>query len=103
MKTFNEGSNIVATVNIRSEGVGTTPANVYWTLRNITADKTIVDWTQVSAAASLEIDIAAQYVRIEDDSNPREIQELTVPANYGTAGQVPEVVRWTVKNLSAFN
>lgn len=103
MKTFNEGSNIVATVNIRSDGVGTTPANVYWTLRNITANKTIVDWTQATATAVVEIDIASQYIRIEDDSNPREIQELTVAANYGQAGQVPEVVRWTVKNLSAFN
>ncbi len=100
-KRFNEGTNVVVTVNFRSDGVATVPANVYWTLRNLTAGTTVVDWTAVTAGSTVSIDIDAQYLAIVDDDNDRELQELTVAANYGLPGQVPETIRWNVVNLGS--
>ena len=100
-KRFNEGTNLVVTVNFRSDGVATVPANVHWKLRNLTNDSTVVDWTAVAAGSEVSIDISAAHLAIIDDDNQREVQELTVAANYGLASQVPETIRWNVVNLSA--
>lgn len=101
MRKFNEGTNVVATVNFRDPDGAATPTNVYYTLRNATANKTVVDWTSVTPGSEVEIDIAADYVAIEDRCNDREVQELTVAADYGLDTQVPHTLRWTVVNLGA--
>jgi hypothetical protein len=102
MKRFNEGTNVVAAVNfIDAAGVASIPTSVHYQLRNVESNTIRKDWTSVSPAAYVEIDIAAGLVTLTNQGNKRETQELTVVANKDTDGQIPEVVQWTVVNLRA--
>lgn len=101
--SFYEGTNVIATVNFRADGVAFPPTTVHWTLRNETADKEVVPLTSVTPADSVTISISAAYITIEDDSNKREKYSLTVFSNHGLDTQIPEVVTFWVQNISALS
>ena len=104
MRRFNEGTNVVAAVTfLDSDNSPSIPSTVHYRLRNTTANRTVIDWTSVSPATALEIDIPAQSVAIVSQSRRTERQQLTVVANKDTAAQITEVVEWIVVNLDAVN
>lgn len=103
MMTFDEGEALEVPFRfLDSGGNETTPATLEYKLRNLTEDVTEVDWTTVTPASSGTINVSALNVRIVDDRNRREVQELTLVANRGLATQKPHVITWYVKNLSAY-
>lgn len=100
MKRVNEGTALAVDVSFLSEtGTPIAPSTVHYRLFNVTARRDVIDWTEIATAPDVEISIPAQAVRIENDRNPREVQELTVVANKDLPTQVPEVFSWEVTNL----
>lgn len=103
MSNFNEGTNLLVTARFADNGVPVVPTTVHYKLRNKTEDVTIIDWTSVTPAAEVQINIPAQSVKLEDSEREREVQELTVVADKDLATQVPGTVRWNVINIGAFS
>jgi len=74
------------------------PDTVHWKLVCVTTDTTIVDWTPLTPAASVEFEVGSTMNRIIDDGNSDEIKELTVEANQGTERAWNEVQQYRVLN-----
>jgi hypothetical protein len=101
-KRFNEGTNVVARVNFLDDrGAGSAPSTVHYTLRNVTHNRVVIDWTEVSPAATIEIDIPASFITLVNQGASHEVQELTVVANKDLPTQIPNLTTWRVVNLRA--
>lgn len=102
MQTFNEKSALTFDFAIRDRtGAATYGTTLEYTLRNLTADETAIAWTSVTPASDVTVNLSAQYVTIDDDSNARELYELTVVSDRGLSTEISQRVRFYVRNLSA--
>lgn len=86
----------------RSTGVAATPTNVKYRIDCLTTGAEIADWTSVSAASSVSISITATHNAIQNDSNQREVKQLTVALDHGLSTQHTETATWIVENVYGF-
>jgi hypothetical protein len=98
---WNEGSSFVATAYFRDRGTAAAdaPATVKYRIDCKTTGRTVLDWTDVSAAASVAISVTSTHNAILNDCNGFETKQLTVAGDYGAADQSVGVISWTVENL----
>lgn len=81
-----------------SRGVPRVPDTVHYKLVCLTTDTVLVDWTTLTPAASLDLEIGSSLNRIIDDANPAERKELTVEANQDTERAWNQVATYRVLN-----
>jgi len=83
----NERSQFIATVRFRtrSSAAASIPTTVHYKLSNLQTDKTVTDWTSVTAASELSITIPGASNQILDNSHTLERMELLVAADKGLA------------------
>lgn len=93
---FNELTSLRVTSRFRSGRNEVTPATVHYKLRNNTTNTTLVDWTEVEASPTVEIDLDAQDLVAR--SKLDEI-EITIAADKGTEDQVTDIKTWQIRNL----
>ena len=102
LKTFEEGTAVTVTATFRTTSGGSfTPTTVHYALRNETANASIVDWTSVTPASSVEISISATYISLNDQTNNKETFEVTIVADKDTSTQVVKTKKFAVSNVQA--
>lgn len=96
-----EGTNFTVTVNFRNRSgiAAATPTTVHYRVDDITGRQMITDWTSVSAASSVDIDITPTENAINGDSNAIERRQLLVKADSGLSTQAIGRGIWQIENL----
>jgi hypothetical protein len=100
--TFNEYTSLRVTARFRSGKQPISPTTVHYKLINLTTNRTIIDWTEASPSADMQIDLDAQYI-VADSRHPIEEQQITIAGDKGTDDQVTQVWSWKIRNLRAFS
>lgn len=84
-----------------------TPASIRYRIKDVTNDRIVTDWTAVTPAHSIDIEISAQENAIyQDGSRPFqrfETRVLVVQANYDTETQCSNEIQYMIKNLRGFD
>ena len=96
-----EGSAFVATAyfRTRSTGAAATPTSIKYRVDNLTTCTELADWTTVTAASNVSINVTATHNAIQNASNTRERVQLTVAMDFELSTQVRETAEWDVENL----
>ena len=101
MKTVNEQSPLFVTVVFTDkDGDPLVPASVDWRVDDITNDAQVTDWASISPLATVEITIPGTSNIIDDDTNVREVQVITVRVDDGLAGEAHQKLNYKVMNLA---
>ena len=98
---FDQGSSFTAKVFFRDRATSSasTPSLVEFKLYNTTVDHVIRNWTQVTPAASIEIDIGAAWNAIQSNANDREKINLIIIADRGMTTEVRDSRQYVIKNI----
>jgi hypothetical protein len=107
-EVINEASTMtVLTKFFGNSNVPTTPATIRYRIKDVDNDRIVKDWTTVTPAQSVEIAVAAEDNEIYMDGstpfNRFEERVLVVQANYDTATQFTQEIRYLIKNLRGFD
>lgn len=101
----NEASNF--TLRAKFFGTGSaaaTPSTVRYRIRDLSNDRIVRDWTTLTPAAVIDIDVAASDNEIYRDNDARRFEErvLVIQANYDEETQYADEFRYVVRNLHGF-
>ena len=100
MATVNEKSTSYVSVSfVDKTGAQATPTSVTYRLDCATNSQQIIDWTSVSPAASLEIQISSTQNAIINQQNDTERRVVTVRAVYGASDELHAEHYFIVQNL----
>jgi hypothetical protein len=104
---YNEGSTFSMEVGFESRpGAQTTPSTVHYQLKDLSNDRTIRDWTEVTPGAVVTISITADENEVYHDSRRRQFLEtraLVVAANKDTSLQFVDEYYYLIRNLRGYN
>lgn len=100
---FNERQAVTVTATFTGEGDTFSPTTCEWKLINETAGTTISDWEAVTAGDSVTIDIPSTSLVINNRKNKKELFSVTVSGDRNTATEVPNVQRFYVVRMVAFD
>jgi hypothetical protein len=108
MKPVNEASTFTARARfIGMSGEPVIPSSVRYLIKDVDNDRVVLDWTDLSPAASIEWIIPASANAIHEDHRGRkrrtERRVLTIQSNYGQDTQVSEEEPYVVRNLRGFD
>jgi hypothetical protein len=104
--------NEASTMNVQAKFWGSTnlpstPLSVRYRIKDVTNDRVVRDWTALTPASSVEIEVTAEDNAIYGDgSRPFqrfETRVLVVQANYDTSTQIAEEITYRIKNLRGFD
>lgn len=78
------------------------PLTARYLLKDVSNDRTVIDWTVITAAASLDIEITAANNAIYDTCRDSEERVLSVQANYDATNQFTDEFYYVIRNLKGF-
>lgn len=97
------------TLRTRYFGIGGStqiPASLRYRIRDVSNDRVVRDWTNLTPAESVDIFISAPDNEVYNDNSRRrnhfEERVVSVQANYDTDSQYADEYRYLVKNLRGF-
>jgi hypothetical protein len=101
--SVNEGS--ACTIRVRcydSDDTNVVPLSLRYRLRDLTNERTIIDWTNLAPALFVDVVVEAESNAIYSDINLSEEHVLSVQANYDDPNQFARDFRYVVMNLQGF-
>ena len=98
---FSEGSSMVATAYFREGEASEVPTTVKYRLDCLTTGIELKDWTTLSPAAAIAINITATENAIQGQYNRLEKKQITVARNPDTDTQVRKTKTWKILNNMA--
>lgn len=82
------------------------PASVRYRIKDVSNDRIVTDWTEITAASLVIIEVTADENNVYEDASRRrnhfEERVISVQANYDTDSQYADEYRYLVKNLRGF-
>jgi hypothetical protein len=101
--SIREGSNCtIRTRFFDEDDAATTPISTRYRLRDVTNNRTIVDWTDITPGASVDIYISPESNAIYRDNTAYQENALVVQADAGLASQWTDEVRYQITNLKGY-
>lgn len=103
MRTVREGS--VCTIRARffnDLNVPTIPTAARYRIRDVTNNRTIVDWTDVIPDTFIDVQISPESNAIYRDNVTYQENALVVQADAGLASQWTDEVRYQITNLLGY-
>ena len=103
MRTVREGS--VCTIRARffdDQTMATIPTSASYRLRDVTNNRTIIDWTALIPDTYVDIQIAPESNAIYRDSVPYQEHALVVKADEDLPTQWVDEVRYQITNLKGY-
>lgn len=98
--TYNEGQSFTATFKFfDSDWVASSPTTVRYRIDDVTNGSTVRDWTVVTPAAVLNIEVTPSDNDISDTGNKSERKQMVVQTNYGTDTQSVQTIDWYITNV----
>lgn len=81
-----------------------TPATVRYRITDLSNDRIVRDWTELTPSSVIDIEITSQDNDVYDDSSAPFMEQrvVSVQANYDTQTQYADEYRYLVKNLRGF-
>ena len=98
---FSEGASMVATAYFREGDTAETPTTASYRIDCLTSGVEIKDWTSLTPAESIAIDITATENAIQNQGNRFEKKQITVARNPDLDTQVRRTKTWKVINNRA--
>lgn len=103
MPTIRESSTVtIRTRFFNSDKAPTTPSSARYRLTDITNNRVITDWTDITPAAVVDVFIPAGSNVIYRDSVAQQEHAFVVQADTGEDVQFTDEVHYYVKNLGGF-
>ena len=97
---YNEGQSFTATFKFfDSNYVPSSPTTLRYRIDCLTSGVVVKDWTVVTAAQSVDIEVSPDDNAIQNTSSLLERKQMVAQSNYETATQSVETKEWNVKNL----
>jgi hypothetical protein len=95
-----DGESFTATVNFvdQSSESASAPSTVHYRIDCLTNAAKVLDWTSVTAADSVAIQIASAYNAIRTAANQFERKQITVMGDRGLTTQCSDLKQWLVHN-----
>ena len=90
---------VTAFFRTRSTKASSVPTTIRYRIDCLKSGEVVRDWTSVSAAASVTINILAADTQIRNDSNRFERKQIIVQADSGLSGQVSGKAVFRVRNM----
>jgi len=103
MRTIREGS--VCTIRTRffnALSLPALPTTARYRLRDITNNRTVVDWTDVIPGTSVDVTILPESNAIYRDSVAYQEHAFVMQADSGLSTQWTDEVRYQIQNLSGY-
>lgn len=98
-----ERSSFTATVYFRSSAdAAEAPTTAHYRIDDLTTRTVILDWTALSAAASISIAVKSAENKIVNDRNNWERRQITVAADKDTVTETRDIAQWLVENIGGF-
>jgi hypothetical protein len=83
------------------------PATLRYRLRDISNDRIVIDWTELSTGTYVDIQVSAEANAIYDDTLKSfknfEERVLVIQTDYETPDQCADEFRYVVRNLKGFD
>jgi hypothetical protein len=100
--TIQELDQLPVTITLTLQEEEVAPTTLRWKLDCVTSQTSVVEWTSLSAAASVALIIPATANAIVYAANPYETKRITVQANAGTDSQINAIYDYDVTNNFAY-
>jgi hypothetical protein len=100
--TIQELDQLPVTITLTLQEEEVAPETLRWKLDCVTTQTSLVEWTALSAAATVDLIIPASANAIIYVANPYETKRITVQANAGTDSQINAVYDYDVQNNFAY-
>lgn len=97
-RSVNEGSAASFSATFYTAGVATAPSTVRYRVDDCYSEDNVVDWTTVTAGATVSISIAASLNVMIDEDRRVERRVLTVEADNGTSTAFNDSAYYDVVN-----
>lgn len=98
--TYNEGQSFTATFKFfDSDWVASSPVSLRYRIDDLTNGSTVRDWTIVTAASEVDIEVTPDDNDIVDTGNRSERRQMVIQTNYDTDTQSVQKVDWIIENL----
>jgi len=97
-----EGSSVTATAYFRDVDASTVPTTARYRIDCSTTGDAVRAWTDLTPAASIDIDLTPDDTAIVSNTRRDERKQLTVEVNTDLDTQVRERVFYIVKNINEF-
>jgi hypothetical protein len=85
------------------DGDASEPTTMRWKLDCKTTQTSVVEWVELSAAATVDVTVPASANAIIYSTNAYEIKRITVQANYDTDSQLNKTLEYKVMNNFAYS
>lgn len=100
VQTYNEGQSFTATFKFfDSDWVASSPTTLRYRIDDLTNGTTVRDWTTVTPAAVVDIEVTPSDNDIVDTGHERERKQMVIQTNYGTDTQSVQTIDWFVDNV----
>ncbi len=76
-----------------------TPSTLHYRIDCLSTGTTVLDWTSETPSTSNTLSIKSSENRIIDDSNRRELKQVTVALDKGTIDETRDTVSYHVVNI----
>lgn len=86
-----------------SAGATVVPTTLRYRVDCVTTQTAVLEWTTLTPAASVTINVAAALNSIVNEANSVETKRITVQADYGTSGQVVGLHEYDVLNSDFYS
>ncbi len=96
----NEETSFELTVKSSFAGILTTPATARYKIKCLTTNRSIRDWTELTPASEMTIDVTPDDNVIINSSDRTERRQLQIQTDYDTDTQKVGFYEWDVRNLS---
>jgi hypothetical protein len=97
---FREGSTFTVTANFREDNAAIAPEHVHYRIDCLTTGKKILDWTEVTTAASVSVSIKTT---IKNDRNRTERKQVMFSADQDTDNEAIGTAHWIVGNFAGIS
>lgn len=94
---------INVTFRDRESVANDTPTNVYYKVTDLGTGDVVVDWTSVSADDEITLTLTPAQNALRCKSEPYELREVAVAADYGLSTQFVGTVRYRIDNIEAIS
>lgn len=101
--TFNEGSGAEFTASFENvDGLPSAPVSVHWRLVDDETGNVVQDWTEVTAASNVTIEVSGSLVQLLDRSNTRESKTLLIVADKDLDNEYSEPYPFWVRRVGRY-
>lgn len=101
IRTYPEGQTVTVSADFRADGAAVLPTTVHYQVECESSHATLVPWTSVAPATSVEVAVPGTLNVLRNQARRRERKVVTVVADRGLSTQYVNAIQYDIANLTA--